>query len=152
MTPTSATGRTDARRGFTLVEMLAVVAIAAMAAGAVILTLPDTRPSAGLEAERLAARLVRAREEAVLTNRPVAVEIDAGGYAFSRFDGVEWEPLDEGPFRDGAWSRGTALAGAPARVVFDPTGAAEPARARLTRDGRDSAVSVDGAGEVRVDD
>lgn len=151
MTPTSAPGATD-RAGFTLVEMLAVTAIAGLAAAAVVLTLPDAGPDLDAEAERLAARLSRARDEAVLTNRPVAVEIGAAGYGFARFDGAAWSPLDEGPFRDEAWSARTRLSGSPLRIAFDPTGASDPARVSLTRDGDRRTVAVDGAGAVSLND
>lgn len=126
------------------------VAIIGLAAGAVVLTAPDPRPTVAEDAERFAARLARAREEAVLTNRPIAVEADAAGYAFARFDGATWSPLTEGPFRREGWSEGVSVAD-PARVVFDPTGVADPAAVTLSRDGRARTVAVDGAGDVTVD-
>jgi general secretion pathway protein H len=156
MTPTSATGRPDRRvdrAGFTLVELLMTVAIIGLAAGAVVLSVPDPRPSVAEDAERFAARLSRAREEAVLSNRPVAVETTAAGYGFSSFDGADWRALDEGPFGSERWSDGVSVSPAgPTRVVFDPTGVAEPATVTLSRDGRASRVEVDGAGEVTIDD
>jgi len=155
MTPTSATGRPDhrARRaGFTLVELLMTVAIIGLAAGAVVLAVPDPRPSVAEDAERLAARLSRAREEAVLSNRPVAVEATAAGYGFSAFDGAEWSPLTDGPFGFEVWSDGLTVSPAgPIRVVFDPTGVAEPASLTLSRDSRSSRIEIDGAGEVTID-
>ncbi|HEY0926098.1 GspH/FimT family pseudopilin [Brevundimonas sp.] len=152
MTRTSATGD-KARQGFTLVELLMVVAIIGLAAGAVVLTLPDPKPAVATEAETFAARLVRAREEAILTNRSVAVEATTQGYAFSTFDGLQWTPLADGPFRAEAWSEGATVSPVESavRVVFDPSGVADPARLTLAREGRSRTVSVDGAGEVRVD-
>ena len=156
MTPTSATGhRNRARRtGFTLIELLVTLTIVGLAAGAVVLTMPAPRPAVAIEAERFAARLVQAREEAVLTNRPVAVEVTATGYRFTRHDGADWALLTDGPFRPGTWSEGLRVStGAqPLRMVFDTTGAADPARLTLSRDGRARTVAVDGAGEVTLDD
>lgn len=128
------------------------VAIIGLAAGAVVLSMPDPRPAVGQEAERLAARLAAARDEAVLSNRPIAVEATAAGYAFSSFDGVAWAPLREGPFKDQAWQAGTALTASvePARVVFDPTGTADPVSLTLARDGGARTVVVDGAGQVSI--
>lgn len=164
MTPTSATGRARGaiarclsgrracRAGFTLVELLMTVAIIGLAAGAVVLSVPDPRPSVAEDAERFAARLSRAREEAVLTNRPVAVETTAAGYDFSSFDGAEWSPLTDGPFGPEPWSDGLTVSPAESvRLVFDPTGVAEPATVILSRDGQASRVQVDGAGEVTID-
>ena len=129
------------------------VAIIGLAAGAVVLSVPDPRPSVAEDAERFAARLSRAREEAVLTNRPVAVETTASGYGFSSFDGAEWSSLTEGPFGPETWSDGLTVSPAdPARLVFDPTGVAEPATVTLSREGRASRVEIDGAGEVTIDD
>jgi general secretion pathway protein H len=140
------------RAGFTLVELLMTVAIIGLAAGAVVLSVPDPRPSVAADAERFAARLARAREEAVLANHPVAVETAAQGYAFSMFDGDTWTALSEGPFKPESWSEGLSLTpSGTTRVVFDPTGVADPAALTLSRDGRTVRVAVDGAGEVSID-
>ncbi|WP_235562542.1 GspH/FimT family pseudopilin [Brevundimonas sp. Root1423] len=141
------------RAGFTLVELLMVVAILGLAAGAVVLAVPDPRPAVGAEAERFAARLSRAREEAVLSNRPIAVEVTPTGYAFTVFDGRVWSALSDGPFGPEVWQAETAVGPEEgARFVFDPTGVAEPVVLTLAREGKRRTVSVDGAGEVRIDD
>ncbi|OGN46949.1 MAG: type II secretion system protein GspH [Caulobacterales bacterium RIFCSPHIGHO2_12_FULL_68_13] len=154
MTRTSATGRARLQRrrtGFTLVELMVTVAVIGLAAGAVALSLPDPRPAVGLEAEQFAARLSRAREEAILTNRPVAADADTAGYGFSSFDGAVWTPLN-GVFIARTWGEGVAAPADPVRIVFDPTGVADPARVRLTRDNQSRTVTVDGAGEVSIHD
>lgn len=145
---TSATGRSE-RGGFTLVELMATLAIIGLAAGAVMLTLPETTPDVGDEAARLGAHLTAAREEAVMTNRAVAIEATATGYSAQVFDGG-WKPLTDGPFRPEAWQAGTTLKGDAVRVAFDPTGVAEVATLILTRERTTATVTVDGAGEVRI--
>ena len=138
------------RAGFTLVELMATLAIIGLAAGAVMLTLPDTTPRVGDEAARLGARLTAAREEAVMTNRAVAIEANARGYEARVFDGTGWKPLTDGPFGAETWAEGTTLSGEAVRVAFDPTGVAEPAVITLNRDKARATVAVDGAGEVRI--
>jgi general secretion pathway protein H len=147
-----AKARAASRAGFTLVELLMVVAIIGLAAGAVVLSVPDPRPSVAEDAERFAARLSRAREEAILSNRPVAVDATAAGYDFMVFDGAAWSALDEGPFRPETWTAGTTVvpSAAPVRIVFDPTGVADPAAMTLTRERHSRTIAVVGAGEVTL--
>ena len=97
------------RAGFTLVELMMTVAIIAMAAAAVVMVAADPRPAVGAEAERFAARLTSARDEAVLTNRSIAVETTASGYDFQAFDGQVWTALQEGPFKPVVWETGTSV-------------------------------------------
>jgi len=155
MTPISATGRAKeararkARAGFTLVELMVTLVIIGLASGAVLLTAPDPRPTVAEEADRLAARLVRGREEAILTNRPVVVMTDARGYRFETLQGEDWTPLPS-PFRDWSWGEGVVATAEAGRLMFDPTGGAEPGDWTLTRDGRSVGVRVDAGGEVTV--
>lgn len=155
--PTSATGASRAlardQAGFTLVELMVVVAIMGLMAAAVVLVAGDGRPSVALEAERFGARLLRAREEAVLTNRSIRVAVSTAGYEFRVQQGGGWTPLAEGPFRQVAWAEGTSFVDETdaAVVGFDATGASTPAAFVLSRGDKATRVAVDGAGNVRID-
>lgn len=141
--------------GFTLVELMVVLAVIGLAGAAVALTLPPADDVLLEEADALAARLAHARDEAILGMRTVEVAVGPRGYGFSRrrFDG--WEPLGGRAFASVDWTPGTQprLPPGEARMAFrfDPTGAAEPAVLELQREGRRARVAVDDDGGVRVD-
>ncbi|MGQ4658973.1 GspH/FimT family pseudopilin [Lysobacter sp. F6437] len=142
-------------RGFTLVELMVVLVIVGLMGVAVVLTAPGDANSLSREADTLAARLVRAQEEAILTTRVVQVVVDAHGYSFHRQSFGEWQPLDEGPFEPIAWAEGTTamLDGKREQVSFrfEPTGGGREEQVRLTRNDQQLRVGVDAAGEVKVD-
>ncbi len=89
-------------QGFTLIEMLAVLAIIGVTAGATVLGIgAATRgPSVEAEAQRLAARLQSVADEAMVSDRPLAFTWDDRGYCFVSWDGHDWQPgRDEGHAR-----------------------------------------------------
>lgn len=140
-------------RGFTLVELLVVLALAGLLGAAVLLTVPGETQGFTREADRLAARLVRARQEAILGARAVVVTVDAGGHAVARRGPDGWVPLDVAPFAPVPWASGTAPVPADTamRFHFDPTGAAEPAVLGLAHGGVRIDIAVDVHGEVDID-
>ena len=88
-----------AQGGFTLVEMLIVLAIVGVMAGAVALSVGNvTRaPSVESEARRLATRLQAAADDAMLGDKTIAFVIEKDGYGFATVDGAQMTPrTDEG--------------------------------------------------------
>lgn len=154
MTRTLATGADrHHERGFTLVELMVVLAIVGLTTGAVMLTVSDPSPSVGREAEQFSARLVRAREEAVLSNRAMDVVVSRQGYRFRTRDAGAWRVLTDRPFAPVDWAARTSVTeeSDTGRVAFDTTGAATPAIFLIARGRRGMRVAVDPAGNVRVD-
>ncbi|HEU0133733.1 MAG TPA: GspH/FimT family pseudopilin, partial [Allosphingosinicella sp.] len=138
--------------GFTLVELLVVMTIIGLVSAAVILGMPDPRGALRGEALRLAARAEAARERAMMDNRPVALVLKEGGYGFEWRTGGEWRAMGVKPFIEQSWSEGTqaSMAGGEARITFDSTGFAEPARLRLVRGDEAAEIEVTDGGRVHV--
>lgn len=154
MMPISATGRISAERGFTLVEMMVVLAIVGLMAAVVVVNLPSSESTLARESERLAARLLAARDHAILANRETSAILDARGYRFVERQGKTWKPLIDEPLGEAAWRGGTTPAlpeNGELRVSFDSVGMSEAQALTLMNDDKRTVVRVLGSGEVRVD-
>ena len=100
--PKSATGRTDPviRRsaGFTLIEVLVVVTIAAVLAFVVALRLGTLRSGSGPDEQlqRLAALVKHQCEQSMFQAQPRGVRLTSEGYDFWQFGAQGWAPLPDG--------------------------------------------------------
>jgi general secretion pathway protein H len=157
------------RNGFSLVELLVVMFVMGLLAGAVVLSLPGDSRALRDDAERFAARTVAARDEAISGARPVALVVGSAGYYFEARSNGGWQPLDPGRFGLVSWKQGTAASvagaageGAPTspgpdaadrqRLVFDPVGlASSEGRLTLRRGNETLAVQIARDGTVRLD-
>lgn len=141
-------------RGFTLIELMVVLTIIGFISAAVVLAIPDPRGRVIEDADRFAARVAAARDEAVVTARPMGVWVSASGYGFQQRDGSLWVPLEDKPFATADWKGGTrALVGREGRqqIAFDGTGLpTDPMTITLAREGERVSVTVDMAGKVMV--
>jgi general secretion pathway protein H len=145
------------RNGFTLVELMIAILVLALAAGVVVLTVGNAGGGPREPAIRFATRVAAARDEAILTGRPMSVWVASSGYGFDRFSGGHWEQVDEKPFAGANWPNGTTLAlvGAEqgrARLRFDSLGLPDSSVSfQLTREGQAARVQVFANGDVEVD-
>lgn len=91
----------DRQRGFTLVELLAVILILGVVSGIALLSvdLAGGQVKVAEESRRFAELLRLQCEEAVLQARDFGVHMSAEGYAFSGWDGTAWAPRGERVFR-----------------------------------------------------
>ena len=140
--------------GFTLVELMVVLTIIGFISAAVVLAIPDPRGRVIEDADRFAARVAAARDEAVVTAAPMGLWVSASGYGFQRRDGGQWVALEDKPFVTANWKSGTrALVGKDGRqqIAFDGTGLpTDPLTVTLAREGERVSVTVDMAGKVMV--
>ena len=143
--PTSAAGN----KGFTLVELMVVVTVIALASAIAVLAVPANR-GAHEEAARFAVRARAAHDLAIVGGRPVALWVTGAGYGFDQRVSGGWVPLADKPLRVERWDERTRVSTGTAgrlRVVFDSTGMADRAAELRLQRGDDAAsvtVSADG--------
>ncbi|MGN6692531.1 MAG: GspH/FimT family pseudopilin [Sphingopyxis sp.] len=145
--------RPSGERGFTLVELMVVIAIMALAATAVVLTIPGEERTVRSEADRLAARLAAARDVAVIEGRSVSVNFAPSGYGFERRVEGAWQPLPGRAFEQRNWPsdvRFVAGGGqSAAHILFDRIGTSpNPQAIILTGGDAREIVRVSATGEV----
>jgi general secretion pathway protein H len=140
-------------RGFTLVELMVVLAVLALAATVVILTIPGNNARVTDEADRLAVRIAALRDLAIVEGRPMALVVSPSGYAFEKREQNGWVALPGRGFDRHDWPRNVRLTepagAAPLRVTFDTIGMTS-ARTTLTIGDDDvtARLTVSATGEV----
>ena len=97
-------------RGFTLIEILVVVVILAVLAGALTLAMNGVGGERRLAAqsEQVQALLGYACEQAELTDRSIGLSFKTNGYRFSNLDRGNWIPFGPGELRLRSWLEGTS--------------------------------------------
>ena len=83
-----------AEAGLTLVEVLVVLAIIGVMSGVAVFGLgaASRGDTVQAEAQRLAASVQLASDEALVTDRRLALQWDGRGYSFVEWTGGEWQP------------------------------------------------------------
>lgn len=150
------------QRGLTLLELLVVLAVLAFAVGVVVVNAPPQRSGAKHEAERFAARLVAASENAASSGAPARARLETTGYRFERYDGDGWradrtERALPAHISLEARPRAAAMANdsrddgrAPQWLTLDPVGMTDAYEVAFADAGERWLVSVDVAGRVEV--
>lgn len=98
--PTLATGATNThsrveQAGFSLIEMLVVVFIIALASTVVVLNMPSASSVSTQQAEDLARDLQRASRESIASGEPLGLTTDGGTYMFLRYRDDVWSVHSE---------------------------------------------------------
>ena len=116
--------------GFTLVEMVAVVAILSLLSVGSVLALRDTGAS-DVDPRTLTRALEEARREAVLSRRPMALLLSADGVQPQRYVGGDQEAWEDVTGRF-TWHIPPAFetAAQSLRIVILPSGQTSPVRLR----------------------
>lgn len=82
------------QHGLTLIELLVVIVILALASTVVLLTAPPSRPEVREDAERFAARVQLALDNAVVSGKVLRLSLDAKGYQFETLSEGEWSVVE----------------------------------------------------------
>ena len=119
--------RIGSLRGFTLLELLVVLVILGIVLGVVsISAAPNERQAMQSDAQRIALLLQVARDEAIVRNRPIALELGPDAYRFLVRDDAGWVAIaGDGVLRERPFSR------TPMTFSIDPPVARQGDRLRI---------------------
>lgn len=110
--------------GFTLVELLVVLAVMGLLAGAAVWRWPAGSDGARSDAVQLATRIAAARDQAIIEGRATALIVDPAGYRFEVRRRTEWVVPAEPSLAARNWRPGVRIGagGREQRVRFDAVG------------------------------
>lgn len=92
----------SAEAGFSLTELLAVLAILSLMVGAVVLNLPAQRSDVDRESEAMAVRLTQFVQDGSQQGSVRAIGVDADGMTLFQHNGLEWVVSEEMDWPDDA--------------------------------------------------
>jgi general secretion pathway protein H len=135
-------------RGFTLLELLVVILILALAAGMVSLSVaPSEDRLLAMEIDRLAALFRLAQDEARTGGRPLVWRADTAGYRFVIGE-TEKERKADDPLRPRSWPFAVANIDAPA-LIFGAEPLLQPAQIRIATTRGELVLMLDAFGNLR---
>ena len=139
-----------ANRGYTLVELLVVIAVIGIAAGAVVLSLRgnDARRLAE-EGDRLAALFRMAQSDARVSGRPVLWQADLAGYRFRALGNDGAAPLPEELARERRWPLEVRRLQR-SELLFGREPLREPVEVEIATAGPVLRLALDALGNARV--
>lgn len=90
------------QHGFTLLEIMIVVLMLGILAGAVVYTMAPQRGDSSAQdaAVVFKAKIDHARQTALVRNWVIGVDVKESGYTFYRWSQGEWQLLNEGPLQE----------------------------------------------------
>lgn len=145
------------RNGFSLVELMVGLFVIALLASVAVLSLPDSGSQLRRAAESFGAKAGAARDEAIVTSRPVAAVFGSAGYYFEFRDENGWAPSEASGLTGDDWPEGTSVSvsgaagGGNRRIIFDSLGlASEDAAITLTRGDARATVTIARNGDIKA--